>query len=102
VFARYEEAQYRAILKAAPDWELRRATRKIGKSTKGLARWLRSSAELARQLWDHPALPVKLEFRGAILGSVTALEGRAAEFEPLVSTAIVRDRRQEMAFAGGI
>jgi hypothetical protein len=102
VFARYEEAPYRAGLKAAPDWELRRATRKIGKSTKGLARWLRSSAELARQLWDHPALPVKLEFRGAILGSVTALEGRAAEFEPLVSTAIVRDRRQEMAFAGGI
>lgn len=101
VFARYEEAPYRAALKAAPDWELRRATRRIGKSTKGLARWLRSSAELARQLWDHPALPVEPRFRGAILGSVTALENRAAELERSAPAAIAKDERRETTFAGG-
>jgi hypothetical protein len=101
VFFRYEEAPYRAVLKAAPDWELRRATRRIGKSARGLARWLRSSAELARQLWDHPALPVKPEFRGAILGSVTALESRAAELERPVPAAIAKDEQRGLAFAGG-
>jgi hypothetical protein len=82
VFARYSEGPYRAVLKAAPDWELRRGTRRVGKEPQSLARWLRASAVLALDLWDHPALPVEPAFRGAILACAGALRRRANDLTP--------------------
>lgn len=82
VFEHYGEQPYRAVLKAAPDWELRRGMRRVGKAPQDLARWLRSAAELARDLWDHPALPATPAFRGAILDCVTTLNRRADQLAP--------------------
>ena len=82
VFEHYSEAPFRAVLKAAPDWELRRGSRRVGKDPQGLARWLCDAAELARELWDHPALPAAPAFRGAILAGVTALRRRADSLAP--------------------
>jgi hypothetical protein len=87
VFAAYQEAPYRAVLKAAPDWEIRRASRRVGKQPKDLAAWLRDAADLARELWDHPALPAPSAFRGAILAGVTSLHRRADELAPRVDAA---------------
>lgn len=82
VFARYNEGRFRAAIKAAPDWEVRRAFRRVGRDPQDIAVWLRGAADLARSLWDHPDLPVEPPFRGAILGSVAALERRASELAP--------------------
>jgi hypothetical protein len=84
VFAVYQEAPFRAVLKAAPDQELRRGRRRVGRRPQSLAAWLRSAAELARGLWDHPALPIQPRMRGAMLGTVTALRRRADELAPRV------------------
>lgn len=99
VFARYSEAPYRAVLKAAPDWELRRGTRRVGKEPQSLARWLRASAVLALDLWDHPALPVKPAFRGAILACAGALRRRANDLAPAPYEPVLRsaDDRRPMA-----
>ncbi|MCC7265953.1 MAG: hypothetical protein IT546_01295 [Caulobacteraceae bacterium] len=77
VFAQYDEARFRAVLKAAPDRELQRGARRVGREPLSLARWLRSAAALARGLWDHPALPVDPPTRGAMLAAAEALEQRA-------------------------
>jgi hypothetical protein len=82
VFRHFAEQRYRGLLKAAPDREARRGVRRVGRSPEALARWLREAAGLARDLWDHPALPAAPAFRGAILGCVTSLRRRADELAP--------------------
>jgi hypothetical protein len=77
VFASHAEKKFRPFVEAAPDWELHRASRRVGKHPAALAAKLRAAAELARSLWDHPALPVEPAFRGAMLACVTALRQRA-------------------------
>jgi hypothetical protein len=99
VFTRFAEQPYRALLKAAPDWELRRGVRRVGRSPQALARWLRQAAGLARELWDHPALPVAPAFRGAILGGVTSLRRRADELAPQPAPATQADGRRAMTAA---
>lgn len=82
VFQDYDPTRFEAVLKAAPDWELRRASRRVGRQPQNLAASLRSAAHLARSLWDHPALPAEPAFRGAILATVTALQRRADQLAP--------------------
>lgn len=82
VLAQQGRATSRAVLKAAPDWELRRGWRRAGHEPVSLARWLRSAAALARDLWDHPALPVNLPQRRAMLIAAQALERRAEAIAP--------------------
>ena len=87
VLAKYGEGPSRAALKAAPDWELRRAPRRVGKSLESFANRLRSAAVLARSLWDHPALPIEPAVRGAMLATATILQRRADELAPPPSAA---------------
>jgi hypothetical protein len=92
VFAQYSEAPFRAVLKAAPDWELRRGLRRVGREPLSLAGWLRSAGALARSLWDHPDLPVGPSRRGAMLATARALEQRAGAFAFDPATAVWRPR----------
>lgn len=101
VFGHYRDGPYRAVLKAAPDWEIRRAVRRVGKQAQNIAAWLRGAADLARALWDHPALPVAPAIRGAILGCVAPLQKRADELAPLVVEAKAGSARP-LAAAGGM
>lgn len=79
VFASGPTPNLRAVLKAAPDWELQRASRRIGRRALDQAAWLRAAASLARSLWDHPALPATPAFRSAILACAAVLDRRAEE-----------------------
>lgn len=70
--------------------EARRVARD-GHDARRLAVWLQDAAELNRALWDHPALPVDLAMREAMLASVPALTARAeAHFRSLASAATPR------------
>lgn len=84
VFATDDEARFKAAVKAAPDWELDRASRRVGRHTGHQAAWLRAAADLARSLWDHPALPAPTAFRAAILACAAVLTRRADELAPQV------------------
>lgn len=82
VFASPPEERFKAVLKAAPDWELKRASRRAGRDTRSQAAWLRSAADLGRSLWDHPALPATPALRNAILACAAILAQRADALAP--------------------
>ncbi|HET9160438.1 MAG TPA: hypothetical protein VFN88_07480 [Caulobacteraceae bacterium] len=85
--AKFEDRSFAPAIEAAPDWELHRASRRVGKAPRAQAAWLRAAAELSRHLWDHPALPAEPAFRGAMLACVTALRQRA---DAIAATAPLR------------
>jgi hypothetical protein len=78
VFTAYDVASTRAVARAAPDWAMRRTSRDERANPARLAAFLRREADLNRELWDHPALPVAPAFRALMLGCVEALRSRAA------------------------
>jgi hypothetical protein len=59
--------------------EIRRVGR-TGSDPTRLAGWLRAASALNRELWDHPALPVHLRTREAMLACVPALAARAEAY----------------------
>lgn len=58
--------------------EERRGGLRVGRDPHDLAGYLMEAAELARHLWDHPALPVDAAIRGAMLATVPTLHVRAS------------------------
>lgn len=67
----------RAEIAAIVAAEELRGGRKLGRNPRKLAEHLRQASQLARRLWDHPALPASPKVRGAMLSAAPALEARA-------------------------